>query len=54
MDYTLAELKAFRIGKRRETIPTIEEVMDAMGNFPIYIELKTIDDESRVKFLQPP
>ncbi len=44
-DYTLAELKNFRIGKRGETLPTLVEVMDAMGNFPIYIELKTIDDE---------
>ncbi|MHB1709563.1 MAG: glycerophosphodiester phosphodiesterase [Thermoplasmataceae archaeon] len=44
-DYMLAEMKTFRIGKKRETIPTIVEVMDAMGDFPIFIELKTVDDE---------
>jgi len=43
-DYTLAEINRFRIGRARETIPTITEVMDALGNFPIYIELKTVDD----------
>lgn len=44
-DYTLDELKLLRLGNSGEQIPTLAEVLDAMGRFRIFIELKTVDNE---------
>lgn len=44
-DYTLEDLRQFRLGKGEEGIPALSEVLDSLGNYRIFIELKTVDDE---------
>lgn len=43
-DHTLNELRRFNLGGRHETIPALSEVLDVLGDFPVFIELKTVDE----------
>ncbi|MEM0156247.1 MAG: glycerophosphodiester phosphodiesterase family protein [Thermoplasmataceae archaeon] len=44
-DYTLEDLKSLRLGNGEENIPTLSEVLDSLGKYRIFIELKTVDDD---------